>query len=183
MIIDFKENPQLDAQLMVVAKQTHDQPDPIAAYTEAVAKLGLSREEALMRGLWYLNLTKPEYRDKVRIELKKLDPDYCDLGQGGRRVKDVVIDGQEATMIHLPELEENVDLPELGLAATPEMREFLNQLAESAIEKSPLAQPYIDAGAIQVRVSKLGPGIEAHRVAFHKTKFAQMMKSPASFMN
>lgn len=87
--------------------------------------------------------------------------------------------------IKIPGSEPSIqDLSQLGLDPTPEMFEFVNQLAESAITGSPLAQPYIEAGAIRVFNKDIIPGhLGFQAVGFHNTKLAEMLKSPASHYN
>lgn len=72
------------------------------------------------------------------------------------------------------------DLKRLGLESTPEMLEFVNQLAEAASANAPLAQPYIEAGAIKIYQKEVFPGVTFQAVGFHHTKLAEMLKAPAS---
>lgn len=75
------------------------------------------------------------------------------------------------------------DLQQLGLEPTPENLEFVNQLAEAASVGAPLAQPYVEAGAIKLYQKELSPGITFQAVGFHVTKLAEMLKAPASHYN
>lgn len=75
------------------------------------------------------------------------------------------------------------DLTGIGIEPTPENLEFINQLAEAASVGAPLAQPYIDSGAIRVFQKEVMPGVTFQAIGFHNTKLAEMLKSPASHYN
>lgn len=78
------------------------------------------------------------------------------------------------------------ELKQLGIDPTPENLEFVNQIAEAASTGAPLAQPYIDSGAIKVfeRELQMPFGLVTFQgIGFHQTKFAEMLKAPASHYN
>lgn len=182
MKFEFTENAELEAKLMVAAKKSHDEPNQEAkeaAYDRMAIEAGVSSGlEAILRGIWFLKSATPEYRAKVNAALEELDPNYQDSPNPNVRI---VHDGDK-TVINLNAAAE-VELHNMGLEDTPELREFVNQVAEAAVTGSPLAAPYVAAGAIKIFKKQIAPGIEAHGIGFHRTKFAEMLKSPASYMN
>ena len=75
-------------------------------------------------------------------------------------------------------------LKEIGLPETPEMVEFVNQIAEAAATGSPLAKPYLDAKVVVVVRTEVSPGIMIEGVGFDKTNFARMvMESTSAYAN
>lgn len=183
MKFEFTENADLDAQLMIAAKKSHFADDKEAEFDRLAKAAGVSGMlEALLRGIWYLKTATQEYRDKVNARLSVLDPNYAEMERTKLKTDHVIINGEEVTRIEL-QSPDPTNPASLGLESTPEITEFINQVAEAASVGGPLAQPYIAAGAIKVYKKQIAPGIEVQGIGFHKTKFAEMLKSPASHMN
>ncbi len=98
------------------------------------------------------------------------------------KAQKVIVDGQEATALPLISAK-NENLIALGLEPSPELLEYMDQIAISAIEGGPLAQPFIEAGAIKVKTKIISPGVMVKGVGFHETKFAEVIKRPSPLAN
>jgi hypothetical protein len=181
----FKQDAELDASLCFAAfTNPQDGKDGTKRFAEASVALGITDcNEVFERGLWLIHQPK-EYQEAVRTRFKELlaqrkkeepktEPEKDNFGipipKGATRLAQ-----------RDPELG---DMKNLGLDETPEIVEFVHQVANAAVKGEPLAKPFLDADVLRVVTRELSPGIFYTGVHVHQQKFAEMLKERPDLRN
>lgn len=178
----FEQNVELDASLCYAAyTNPRDGREGTERFMEASKTLGIATyTEGIERGLWLFEQPKT-YRDTVKARFKEmLEANH--IPEPAKNPAGHIHIPQGA--VRLAESEPSMkDLENLGVEQTPEMLEFVNQIAEAAVARAPLAQPFVDADAVRVVTRELAPGVFYTGVHVHQEKFAEMLKEKPDLRN